>query len=136
MSVLGVSALATAMCADRASKSFDANYPVRRMLDIIGDKWTPIVLYCLSGGVRRFNEMQRQIPDISKKMLVQVLRSLQRDGFVERTVYPVVPPKTEYRLTDAGRRLHKPVAALCRWAIANADFLDAVHERRKTSVEQ
>jgi DNA-binding HxlR family transcriptional regulator len=117
---------------DHASKSLDADYPVRRMLDIIGDKWTPIVLYCLSGGVHRFNELQRQIPDISKKMLIQVLRSLQTDGFVERTVYPVVPPKTEYRLTAAGRHLHEPVAALCRWAIANSDFLDAVHERRKS----
>lgn len=121
---------------ERASQCFDADYPVRRMLDIIGDKWTPIILYCLSGGVRRFSEMQRQIPDISKKMLIQVLRSLQTDGFVERTVYPVVPPKTEYRLTAAGRRLHKPVAALCRWAIANADFLDAVHERRKSFGEK
>jgi DNA-binding HxlR family transcriptional regulator len=120
-----------AMHNERTSKCFDANYPVRRMLDIVGDKWTPIILYCLSGGVRRFSEMQRQIPDISKKMLIQVLRSLQTDGFVERTVYPVVPPKTEYRLTAAGRRLHKPVAALCRWAIANSDFLDAVHARRK-----
>jgi DNA-binding HxlR family transcriptional regulator len=115
---------------DRNSVTFDARYPVRRMLDIIGDKWTPIVLFCLSGGVRRFNEMQRQIPDISKKMLIQVLRSLETDGFVKRTVYPVVPPKTEYRLTAEGKRLHEPVAALCQWAIENAKFLDAVHARR------
>src|ERR1700738_1395951 len=108
----------------KAAETFDAKFPARRLLDLIGDKWTPIILYCLSGGVRRFSEMQRQIPDISKKMLIPVLLSLQTDGFVERTVYPVVPPKTEYRLTAAGRRLHKPVAALCRWAIANSDFLD------------
>lgn len=117
----------------RNSAAIDARYPVRRMLDIIGDKWTPIVLYCLSGGVRRFNEMHRQIPDISKKMLIQVLRSLEADGFVERTVYPVVPPKTEYRLTADGRRLHEPVAVLCQWAIENAKFLDAVHARRRTA---
>ena len=115
---------------DRNSVTFDARYPVRRMFDIIGDKWTPIVLFCLSGGVRRFNEMQRQIPDISKKMLIQVLRSLETDGFVKRTVYPVVPPKTEYRLTAEGKRPHEPVAALCQWAIENAKFLDAVHARR------
>lgn len=114
-------------------EAFDARYPARRLLDLIGDKWTPIVLYCLSGGVRRFNEMQRQVPGISKKMLIQVLRSLERDGLVERTVYPVVPPRTEYRLTAAGRKLHEPVAALCAWASGNAPFLDAIHARRDGS---
>ncbi len=113
------------------SESFDARYPARRLLELIGDKWTPIVLYCLSGGVKRFNEMQRQIPDISKKMLIQVLRSLENDGLVERTVYPVVPPKTEYRLTEDGRRIHEPVASLCRWAADNASFLATVHGRRR-----
>jgi DNA-binding HxlR family transcriptional regulator len=117
----------------KASETFDAKFPARRLLDLIGDKWTPIVLYCLSGGVRRFNEMQRQIPDISKKVLIQVLRSLERDGLVERTVYPVVPPKTEYRLTEDGKRLHAPVAALCAWAIKNDVFLDAVFARRDRS---
>jgi DNA-binding HxlR family transcriptional regulator len=118
------------MTRKRSSEILEAKYPARRLLDLIGDKWTPIVLYCLSGGVRRFNEMQRQIPDISKKMLIQVLRSLERDGLVERTAYPVVPPKTEYRLTEDGRRLHKPVAALCTWAIRNEAFLDRVLARR------
>jgi DNA-binding HxlR family transcriptional regulator len=121
------------MQSEDLSPTFDADYPVRRMLDIIGDKWTPVVLYCLAGGVRRFSEMQHQIPGISKKMLTQVLRSLETQGLVERTVYPVVPPKTDYRLTSEGQRLHQPVAALCRWAIANADFLDVVHTRRKVS---
>jgi DNA-binding HxlR family transcriptional regulator len=116
---------------DKSQLLFDARYPARRMLAIIGDKWTPIVLFCLSGGVRRFNEMQRQIPDISKKMLIQVLRSLENDGLVERRVYPVVPPKTDYRLTDEGRRFHEPVAALCKWAADNAQLLDAVHQRRQ-----
>lgn len=84
---------------------FDERYPARRVLNLIGDKWTPIVLYCLSDTVRRFNEMQRQIPDISKKMLIQVLRELEASGVVERRVYRVVPPKTEYRLTTAGLKL-------------------------------
>jgi DNA-binding HxlR family transcriptional regulator len=114
----------------RSSETLDDRYPARRLLDLIGDKWTPIVLYCLSAGVRRFNEMHRQIPDISKKVLIQVLRSLENDGLVERTVYPVVPPKTEYKLTDDGRRLHEPVAALCSWAIKNATFLDGIFTRR------
>jgi DNA-binding HxlR family transcriptional regulator len=109
-----------------SSDIFDARYPARRVLKFIGDKWTPVVLYCLSGGVRRLSEMQRQIPDISKKMLIQVLRELEGSGLVARKVYPVVPPKTEYRLTDTGRRLHEPVALLCRWAAANTTLLDKI----------
>jgi DNA-binding HxlR family transcriptional regulator len=110
----------------KPSDIFDERYPARRILKLIGDKWTPIVLYCLSGGVRRFNELQRHIPDISKKMLIQVLRKLEASGLVNRKVYPVVPPKTEYALTEAGRRLHEPVALLCRWAAANTALLDKI----------
>ena len=110
----------------KPSDIFDARYPARRILKLIGDKWTPIVLYCLSGGARRFNELQRSIPDISKKMLIQVLRKLEAAGLVDRKVYPVVPPKTEYTLTETGRRLHEPVALLCRWAAANTALLDKI----------
>ncbi len=112
------------------SPELDALFPTVRLLSLIGNKWTPIVLYCLSGGVRRFGEMQRQIPDISKKMLIQVLRSLEEDGLVERKVFQVVPPKTEYRLTSDGQCLHEPVALLCAWATENAAFLDEVLKRR------
>jgi len=112
----------------KPSDIFDERYPARR-LNLIGDEWKPIVLYCLSGGVRRFNELQRQIPDISKKMLIQVLRKLQLKGLVVRKVYPVVPPKTEYRLTEAGKPLHEPVALLCRWAAANTTLLDVIERR-------
>jgi DNA-binding HxlR family transcriptional regulator len=111
---------------NKPSDIFDARYPARRILKLIGDKWTPIVLYCLSGGVRRFNELQHHIPDISKKMLIQVVRKLEASGLVDRKVYPVVPPKTEYTLTEAGRRLHEPVALLCRWAAANTALLDKI----------
>ena len=110
----------------KPSDIFDERYPARRILKLIGDKWTPIVLYCLSGGVRRFNELQHHIPDISKKMLIQVLRKLEASGLANRKVYPVVPPKTEYTLTAAGRRLHEPVALLCRWAAANTALLDKI----------
>jgi DNA-binding HxlR family transcriptional regulator len=104
--------------------------PVRRVLRLVGDKWTPIVLYCLSDGAWRFSDLHHRIPDISKKMLTQVLRELEAAGLVERTVYPVVPPKTEYRLTDTGRRLHEPTAMLCRWASDNTALLDAMPDRR------
>jgi DNA-binding HxlR family transcriptional regulator len=114
----------------KASDIFDKRYPARRVLNLIGDKWTPIVLYCLSGGVRRFHEMQHSIPDISKKMLIQVLRNLEASALVNRKVYPVVPPKTAYTLTAEGKRLHEPVALLCRWAAENTDLLDKIEAHR------
>ena len=103
---------------------------MRRVLRLIGDKWTPVVLYCLSGGVCRFSQLQHKIPDISKKMLTQVLRDLEASGLVERMVYPETPPKTEYRLTDTGRRLHEPTAMLCHWASKNSVFLEEIEARR------
>jgi DNA-binding HxlR family transcriptional regulator len=112
-----------------------ADCPARRVLAVIGDKWTPVVIYCLSGGVQRFSELQHRIPDISKKMLAQVLREMERGGLVERTVHDVVPPKTEYRLTAAGLHLHEPVAMLCHWAGENTRLLDAVEAaKRKEAV--
>ena len=114
---------------------YGPKYPARRLLDLVGDKWTPIVLYSLSDSVKRFSEIQRDIPDISKKMLIQVLRALAQGGLLKRVVYKVVPPKTEYQLTPDGRRLHVPVAALCDWAKGNESFLDKVHRRKATRGE-
>lgn len=120
------------MTTSPGGEGFGPRYPARRLLELMGDKWTPVVLFCLSGSVMRFGEIQRAIPDISKKMLIQVLRSLEAGGLVERTVYAVVPPKTEYRLTPDGQTLHGPVATLCEWAGRNEGFLDRVHQRRGT----
>ena len=94
---------------DANGQILDERYPARRVLNLIADKWTPIVMYCLAGRTRRFGEMQRRIPGLSKKMLIQVLRNLERDGLVHREVFQIVPPKTEYTLTDLGRRLHEPI---------------------------
>jgi DNA-binding HxlR family transcriptional regulator len=112
---------------------YDKNYPSRRLLDLIGDKWTPIVLYVLGLGTKRYGEMQRHLPDISKKMLTQTLRALEEGGLLRRTVYAEVPPKVEYDLTVLGRIYLKPVTALCRWAAEHSNDLDAVQmNRRKT----
>lgn len=120
-----------------AAAPFDTAFPARTVLALVGDKWTTVVLYCLSlREVRRFNELQRQIPDISKKMLIQTLRNLERDGLVERTVYAQVPPKTEYRLTADGHRLREPIAHLCQWAISNEDFIASILARRDKRGEQ
>ncbi len=113
------------------SKIYGPKYPARRLLELIGDRWTPVVLFSLADSIKRFSEIQRDIPDISKKMLIQVLRSLERGGLVERTVYPVVPPKTEYRLTEDGHTLHQPVSHFCIWASKHEVFLDEVHRRRQ-----
>ena len=113
--------------------AFDERYPARRFLNLIGDKWTPIVMYCISGRTRRFNELHVNIPGISKKMLVQVLRRLEHDGLVQRTVYPVVPPRTEYRLTPLGERIHEPIAMLCQWAIDHEAELLEIEARRSVS---
>ena len=114
----------------------DERYPARRILNLIADKWTPIVMYCLAGGTRRFGEMQRRVPGLSKKMLIQVLRGLERDGLVHREVFQVVPPKTAYRLTELGRRLHEPIALLCRWAAEHARDLEQVHRNRQGTAER
>jgi DNA-binding HxlR family transcriptional regulator len=111
------------MSADAQPDVLDVRFPTRRILAIIGDKWTTVVLYCLSiREHRRFNELQKQIPDISKKMLIQTLRNLERDGLLERTV----PPKTEYRLTDNGHKLREPIAWLCEWGMNNREFIDGI----------
>jgi DNA-binding HxlR family transcriptional regulator len=85
-------------------------------------------------GHRRFNELQKQIPDISKKMLIQTLRNLERDGLLERTVYQQVPPKTEYRLTDNGHKLRQPISWLCEWSMENREFIDGIIKARAEAV--
>jgi DNA-binding HxlR family transcriptional regulator len=89
---------------------------IRRILDRVGDKWTILVIGILDGGTRRFSELRREIEGISQRMLTLTLRQLERDGLVSRTVYPVVPPRVEYRLTELGATLHQSVQSLVTWA--------------------
>ena len=110
---------------------YNEDYPSRRPLDLIGDKWTPIVLYVLGLGTKRYGEMQRHLPDISKKMLTQTLRALEEGGLLRRKVYAEVPPKVEYDLTALGRIYLEPVTALCRWAAEHLNDLDAVQMHRR-----
>ncbi|AKG20614.1 HxlR family transcriptional regulator [Calothrix sp. 336/3] len=108
-----------------------ADCPMRQMIDLVGDKWTPSVLYVLSSGTKRYNDFQRQIPGVSKKMLTQTLRRLESAGVVERTVYPMVPPKVEYTLTAFGEKLIEPIAALAEWAWQHQAELKLVYERQQ-----
>ena len=109
---------------------YGEDYPSRQLLDLIGDKWTPIVLFILGQGTKRYGEMQRHLPDVSKKMLTQTLRALEQDGLLSRKVYPVVPPKVEYSLTKLGAVFLEPVTALCRWAQAHEPDLAKAHASR------
>jgi DNA-binding HxlR family transcriptional regulator len=99
--------------------------PSRRLLDRIGDRWTVLIVGALDAGPRRFGEIAAEVEGISQKMLTQTLRSLERDGFVTRTAYPVVPPHVDYELTPLGRSLQEPLRALERWAIENMDSVAA-----------
>jgi DNA-binding HxlR family transcriptional regulator len=96
-----------------------AHCPVRDVLDHLGDKWTTLIVIALAGGPRRFGELNRSIPDISKRMLTQCLRNLERDGLITRHVFPTSPPSVEYRLADLGRSLLGPLQVLIEWAEAN-----------------
>src|SRR6266481_1417540 len=112
-----------------AEPLYDSRYPARQVLQIIADTWTPIVLFCMRGRTRRFNELQRSIPDVSKKMLTQTLRKLERRGLLNRLVHPVVPPHVDYSLTPAGNKFAEAVALLCEWAEQNKALLQQVAGR-------
>lgn len=90
--------------------------PVRDVLDRIGDKWSTLLIAALAGRARRFSALQRAIPDISKRMLTQTLRDLERDGLIERQVFPTKPPSVEYRLAPLGQSLLDPLGVLITWA--------------------
>ena len=110
---------------------YDNEYPARRLLDVVGDSWTPIVLYILGRGTKRYGEMQRHLPDISKKMLTQTLRALEEAGLLKRTIYAEVPPRVDYDITALGRVYLEPVTALCRWATNHIKELEAVELNRQ-----
>ena len=90
--------------------------PVRDVLDRVGDKWSSLLVAALAAGPRRFSALHRAIPDISKRMLTQTLRGLERDGLVERRVFPTKPPSVEYALAPLGQSLLSPLSVLIVWA--------------------
>jgi DNA-binding HxlR family transcriptional regulator len=90
--------------------------PVRDVLDGIGDKWSTLILMSLAAQPMRFSAVRRAVPDISKRMLTQTLRSLERDGLISRQVFPTKPPSVEYDLTTLGESLLESMGALVGWA--------------------
>lgn len=108
---------------------YDCNFgcPVEACLEVIGGKWKGVVLFHLLGGTKRFNELRRLVPGVTQRMLTRQLRELEEDGVVARKVYPEVPPKVEYALTDFGRTLEPLLHQLQRWG---SDSLDTIVRAR------
>ena len=111
----------------------DPSNPVCRtistLLSRIGDKWTVLVVQTLGSGSKRFNELRREIPSVSQRMLTLTLRNLERDGLVSRTVTPTIPPRVDYELTELGQSLQKPICGLATWAMDNVDTIHAAQAR-------
>ncbi len=99
------------------------------MLARVGDKWSVLIVALLGDGPKRFNEIKRLVGGISQRMLTLTLRGLERDGLVTRTVFPTVPPRVDYELTELGHSLWKPVEALGSWARENQDQIASARQR-------
>jgi DNA-binding HxlR family transcriptional regulator len=102
---------------------------VSTVLARVGDKWSVLIVALLGDGPKRFNEIKRMVGGISQRMLTLTLRGLERDGLVTRTVFPTVPPRVDYELTELGRSLWRPVEALGAWARANQAQIEAARRR-------
>ncbi|MBY5791383.1 winged helix-turn-helix transcriptional regulator [Rhizobium leguminosarum] len=105
------------------------NCPVRDMMQQIGGKWSTLLLEVLADRPYRFGELRRMIPDISQRMLTQTLRDLQRDGYIDREVFPTKPPSVEYSMTELGRSLYQPLSQLLNCAEANHNAVRAARSR-------
>jgi DNA-binding HxlR family transcriptional regulator len=102
---------------------------VSEVLSRVGDKWTVLVVSTLGDGPKRFNELRKALGSISQRMLTLTLRGLERDGLVTRTVFPTIPPRVDYELTDLGRSLLEPVSELGLWARRNRAVIQQARAR-------
>ncbi|WP_312030607.1 helix-turn-helix domain-containing protein [Methylosinus sp. H3A] len=93
--------------------------PIEAAMDIIGGKWKPSILFRLADGTKRFSQLQRLLKTITQRTLTQQLRDLERDHMISRRIYPEVPPRVEYSLTERGRSLEPVLALLFRWGVEN-----------------
>ena len=113
-------------------KTFDCymdGCPTRMVLDRIGDRWAVLILALLADEPRRFNQLRRDVPGISAKMLSQTLKGLERDGLVDREAFATVPVTVEYRISELGLTLRAIMADLTRWAEANIVHVLAAQRR-------
>jgi len=102
---------------------------VRDILDRVGDKWSMFVVSMLEDGPQRYGHLARDIPGISQRMLTVTLQRLERDGLVERTSYPEIPPRVEYALSPLGESLRAPIDALAQWAYSHQEEFTSSRDR-------
>jgi DNA-binding HxlR family transcriptional regulator len=102
---------------------------IAETLDRIGDKWTVLVVGALEQGPLRYNEIRRAIGGISQRMLTLTLKGLERDGLVNRTMYPTIPPRVDYELTELGNRLMGPLRSLYDWAVKHRPAMLAARKK-------
>jgi DNA-binding HxlR family transcriptional regulator len=114
---------------DSAYDVLNPRCPTQQVLDRIASKWTMLVILALSERPRHYAELQRRVKGVTKKMLTQTLRALERDGLVERSVYRTVPIRTEYELSALGRSLAGAVSTLRTWAYDNMDDIAGARRR-------
>lgn len=107
--------------------------PVEACLEIIGGKWKAVILFHLLGGTKRFNELRRLLPKVTQRMLTRQLRELEEDKLVERVVYPEVPPKVEYSLSEFGTSVEPILRMLQKWG---SEYLDTINTMRQSETAQ
>src|ERR1039458_4375677 len=131
----------TAVRAPEASNPHAACKAVVETLARIGDKWTVMVVGALSTGPIRYNEIRRRVEGISQRMLTLTLKGLEQDGLVTRTMFPTIPPRVDYELTELGRKLIVPLQSLYDWAVKHRPAMLAAREKfamkqRKAALRQ
>jgi DNA-binding HxlR family transcriptional regulator len=109
---------------------------ISALLQRIGDKWSLLVVQTLGEGSKRFNQLRREIPSVSQRMLTLTLRNLERDGLVDRTVTPTIPPRVDYELTELGRSLQKPICGLVTWAMDHSEAIHAAQARFDSELDK
>ena len=108
---------------------FDTSCEGHQILEKVANKWSILIIYALTQGKKRYSDLKQQIAGVSPKMLIQNLRSLERSGLINREVYPTVPPRVDYSLTDLGESLAEPLAALGEWAYRHIQDVNLATEQ-------
>lgn len=115
---------------NRDVRSIPRSFLIETTIGKVGGKWKALILDHLADGALRFGELQKQMPKITPKMLTQQLRELETDGIISRRVYPVVPPKVEYELTEFGKTVTPLLDAMCVWGQM---YLESVRNREEST---
>lgn len=119
-----------------AIQQFGHPCPIRDVLDRISDQWSLLILEALALRTYRFNELHREIGDVSRQMLSRTLKRLETDGYITRTVFAQVPPRVEYTLTELGRSFLEPMKGLVEWALKNHGTICISRQRQQDNLEE